>query len=424
MPLTGRRKISAPENRAQRMRLFATGLLLFMAAAFFMFRHLTLAHPEWDAPLGYAVAFTEAAMVGGLADWFAVTALFRHPLGLPIPHTAIIPVNKDRIADSMAMFLRENFLTPQVVARRLRGFNLAASAGAFLADPRRDEQSRLRAGAAGLFADVLESLDPDRMGGMVKAGLRTQLEKIDLAPLLAQMLDNAIADKRHLPVLENLLRKIGEVVEANAPMIREMIHQRANTVMRWTGLDERLANGVLDGTYRLLAEVIVQPDHPLRGKIDEALVKLSRDLREDPEMRARVERIKRELLENPAMAHWIDAMWERAREALLRAVRNPDKALAGTLGESIGQLGKALGDDPRLQLLVNRFARRTLVGVASRYGMEIVRLVSETVKRWDAKTVSDRIEGAVGRDLQFIRINGTVVGGLVGVAIHTLDRLL
>lgn len=406
------------------MRLFATGLLIVMAAAFFTFRRLATLYPEWSLPLGFAIAFTEAAMVGGLADWFAVTALFRRPLGLPIPHTAIIPVNKDRIADSMARFLRENFLTPQVVARRLSGFNLAASAGAFLADPRRSDQSRLREGAAGLFADVLESLDPEQMGGMVKTGLRRQLEKLDLAPLLGQMLANAIADNRHLPVLESLLRKVGETVEANEPMIREMIHQRANTIMRWTGLDERLASGVLDGTYRLLAEVIVQPDHPLRAKIDDALTRLADDLRHDPAMHLRVERIKLELLENPAMAAWIDSMWERARQALLRAVRNPGKALSGSLGESLSQLGRALGEDARLQALVNRFARRTLVGVASRYGSEIVRLVSETVKRWDAKTVSDRIEGAVGRDLQFIRINGTVVGGLVGLAIHAVERWL
>ena len=411
-------------DRGKRMRLFATGLLLAMAAAFLLLRRLAVLHPAWGGPLGYTLAFAEAAMVGGLADWFAVTALFRRPLGLPIPHTAIIPVNKDRIADSMARFLHDNFLTPQVVARRLRGFNLAASVGTFLSDPRRDEQSRIRAGAAGLLADVLQSLDPEQMGGMVKAGLRRQLGKVDLAPLLGQMLANAIADKRHLPVLESLLRKVGETVEANEPMIREMIHQRASTIMRWTGLDERLANGVLDGTYRLLAEVIVQADHPLRGRIDEALARLADDLRNDPVMRRKVERVKLELLENPAVAAWLDAMWERARAALLRAVRNPDQALAGSLGESIAHLGRALGEDARLQVLVNRFARRTLVGVVSRYGAEIVRLVSETVKRWDAGTVADRIEGAVGRDLQFIRVNGTLVGGLVGLAIHAVDRWL
>mgnify|MGYP006393112999 CR=1 FL=1 len=415
-------------DRARRMRLFATGLLLTMAALFLALHRLHGLFPAWDTPLGYAIAFTEAAMVGGLADWFAVTALFRRPLGLPIPHTAIIPENKDRIADSMARFLRENFLTPQVVARRLQGFNFAASLGGFLGDPTRGENPRIRAGAANLLADVLESLDPEQMGGMVKTGLKSQLARIDAAPLLAQMLENAIADQRHLPVLEAMLRKVGEVIEANEPMIREMIHARANTIMRWTGLDERLANGVLDGTYRLLAEIIVQPDHPLRGKVDEALTALVRDLRSDPEMQARVARIKAELLANPALGAWIEAMWERGRTALLEAMRNPEAALSSslgaTLGQGLGQLGAALGGDARLQVMVNRFARRTLVGVSARYGSEIVRLVSETVKRWDAQTVSARIEGAVGRDLQFIRINGTLVGGLFGLAIHTVERFL
>ncbi|GAM04655.1 membrane protein [Novosphingobium sp. MBES04] len=415
-------------DRARRMRLFATGLLLTMAALFLALHRLHGLFPAWDTPLGYAIAFTEAAMVGGMADWFAVTALFRRPLGLPIPHTAIIPENKDRIADSMARFLRENFLTPQVVARRLQGFNFAASLGGFLGDPTRGENPRIRAGAANLLADVLESLDPEQMGGMVKTGLKSQLARIDAAPLLAQMLENAIADQRHLPVLEAMLRKVGEVIEANEPMIREMIHARANTIMRWTGLDERLANGVLDGTYRLLAEIIVQPDHPLRGKVDEALTALVRDLRSDPEMQARVARIKAELLANPALGAWIEAMWERGRTALLEAMRNPEAALSSslgaTLGQGLGQLGAALGGDARLQVMVNRFARRTLVGVSARYGSEIVRLVSETVKRWDAQTVSARIEGAVGRDLQFIRINGTLVGGLFGLAIHTVERFL
>ena len=157
MPLTRRILPVLPADRAKRMRMTATGLLVAMAAAFLLLRHFAGTHPAW----GYALAFTEAAMVGGLADWFAVTALFRHPLGLPIPHTAIIPVNKDRIADTMAVFLKDNFLTPQVVARRVRAFNLAASAGGYLTDTRNGGQSRLRAGAADLFGDVLQSLDPD-----------------------------------------------------------------------------------------------------------------------------------------------------------------------------------------------------------------------------------------------------------------------
>jgi uncharacterized membrane-anchored protein YjiN (DUF445 family) len=387
-----------------------------MAIAFLLLRRFSGEHPAW----GYALAFTEAAMVGGLADWFAVTALFRRPLGLPIPHTAIIPENKDRIAETMAAFLRDNFLTPIVVARRMRGYNIAGAAGTYLADPAMGGEGRLRAGAASLLGDVLESLDKDQLGSMVKGGLRAQLEKLDLAPLLGQLLTAAIADQRHLPVIESFIRRAALTIEDNEDLVRAIIHDRAGGMMRWTGLDEKLANAVLDGLYKLLAETLVMPDHPLRGRIIEGIDQLAHDLLHDPAMQARVQRLKGEVLDNPAMARWLDGMWEQLRLKLLRAVRDPGRVLSGQMGDSMAALGKALQGDPRLQLLVNRFARRTTVGMVTRYGDEIVRLVSETVRRWDARTVTDRIEGAVGRDLQFIRINGTLVGGLVGVLLHAL----
>ena len=402
------------------MRLFATGMLVGMAALFMVARHFLATHPAW----GYVLAFSEAAMVGGLADWFAVTALFRHPLGIPIPHTAIIPENKDRIAETMAAFLQENFLTPPVVARRLNATNIAAAAGSWLADPKGGSGGRIRAGAAELLAQVLESLDPERLGVQVRGGLVRQLGKLEIAPLLGGLAETAIADRRHLPVIDSLVRWAGLTLEDNEELIRDMIHRRANAVLRWTGLDETLATSVLDGIYKLLAEVIVDPEHPLRGKIEEGLAKLSADLKQDPELRVRVERMKDELLANPAVAKWWQGVWERLRTSLLKRLRAPDAGIGGQLGEALAELGTALRDDPRMQAQVNRFARRTLVGVATRYGDQIVRLVSETVKRWDARTVTERIEGAVGRDLQFIRINGTLVGGLVGVLIHAVDALL
>jgi len=408
-----------PADRARVMRLFATGLLVAMAGLFAVALNYEETHPAW----GYALAFAEAAMVGGLADWFAVTALFRRPLGLPIPHTAIIPENKDRIADTMASFLRNNFLTPAVVARRMSGMNLALAAGNFLSEPASGGQSRIRAGAAELFAELLESLDPERLGGQVKAGLKGQLDKLEVAPLLGQMIEAAIADKRHLPLLESILRWAGLTLEANEELVRDMIHQRANALLRLTGLDERLANSVLDGLYKLIAECIVDPDHPLRKKVEEGLEQLANDLREDPAMRAKVERMKRELLDNPALGQWWEAVWERIRRALIDHARNPEAALAGQLGSALSELGNALRSDPALQLQINQFARRTAVGVATRYGGQIVQLVSETVKRWDARTVTDRIESAVGRDLQFIRVNGTLVGGLVGIVIHFIIEM-
>ena len=397
----------------------ATLLLVAMAALFLLAHNMLDVHPAW----GFVHAFAEAAMVGGLADWFAVTALFRHPLGLPIPHTAIIPENKDRIADTMAQFLRSNFLTPVVVARRMRDMNVARAAGDFLIKRGDTTEGRLRAGAAQMLVELLESLDPDRLGLQVKAGLARQAEKLDISPLLGRMLEAAIADNRHRPLMDSMIRWAGLTLEDNEEMVRTMVQQRANSVIRWTGLDGRLANSVLDGLYRLLAEILVDPHHHLRAKVQEGLQKLASDLQHDPETRAKVERMKNDLLANPAVGDWWMGVWERLRLSLIETIRNPDKAMGGEVGNSLAELGKTLQSDPALQLQVNRFARRTLVGVVNRYGEQIVGLVSHTVKSWDASTVTGRIESAVGRDLQFIRINGTLVGGLVGVTIHVLTLI-
>ncbi|MEM7780390.1 MAG: DUF445 domain-containing protein [Pseudomonadota bacterium] len=408
-------------DRARRMRWSATGLLAAMAAVFFTTHGPAVApgaHPAW----GYANAFAEAAMVGGLADWFAVTALFRHPLGLPIPHTAIIPSNKDRIADTMAQFLQENFLTPSVVARRMSGMNVARAVGDFLVEsPNKASgvsSSRITSGAAEMLAEVLESLDPDRLGNQVRAGLGNQLAKIDVSPLAGRMLESAIADGRHMPLIEGFVRWAGLTLEDNEETVRIIIHDRVNGVLRWAGLDKTISSNVLDGLYKLLAEVLVDPEHPIRSKVEEGLEKLAQDLQHDPETRARVEEMKRDVLENPAVAEWWLGVWERIRQSLIRRARDPESGLGNDMRSGLADLGKALKQDQRLQVQINRFARRTAVGVATRYGGEIVTLVSETVKRWDATTITGRIESAVGRDLQFIRINGTLVGGLVGMTLH------
>ncbi|MDP4605891.1 MAG: DUF445 domain-containing protein [Erythrobacter sp.] len=407
------------------MRWTATGMLAAMAVIFVATHGLAATgHPAW----GYLNAFAEAAMVGGLADWFAVTALFRHPLGLPIPHTAIIPENKDRIADTMAQFLRENFLTPAVVARRMAGMNIAKAAGEFLAaSPERggtDHRSRITSGAAELLAEVLESLDPDRLGNQVRSGLAGQLAKLDIAPLAGRMIETTMADKRHQPLIDGFVRWAGLTIEDNEDTLRDMIHQRVAGVLRWAGIDKTISSSVLDGLYKLLAEVLIDPNHPLRGKIEEGLQKLGQDLQHDPETRAKVEEMKRDLIANPAVAVWWTGVWERIRRSLIARARDPESGMGGEMRVMLAELGEALQADARLQHQINRFARRTMVGVATRYGDQIVRLVSETVRRWDARTITDRVEGAVGRDLQFIRINGTLVGGLVGMTLHFLTTVL
>ena len=404
---------------AQRMRRVATGMLIAMAALFIIARALAGIHPA----MGFVQAFAEAAMVGGLADWFAVTALFRHPLGLPIPHTAIIPRNKDRIGDTLAAFLRDNFLTPAVVGRRMGKLDVASAAGRFLSQPSGGD-GRLRQGASRLAADILESLNQERLGGMVKGAVAQRLVALNLGPLIGQALEAAMRDGRHRPVLDAMIGWAAKTLAANEGLIREMVHARAGKILRWTGLDETVATAIIDGLQKLLDETAADPGHPLRHKAEEGLAKLAFDLQFDIVTQARVAKVRDEIVANPAMQRWIDGLWEQARAGLLRAARDPSGALAGRLGEALRQLGGTLQEDVVLRTAINRFVRRAAVGAAAAYGDGIVKLVSETVRAWDASTVTTRLESAVGRDLQYIRVNGTLVGGLVGLALHLIDTLL
>jgi uncharacterized membrane-anchored protein YjiN (DUF445 family) len=413
------RPAALPPHPARRMRLVATGMLIAMAALFLAARTTAHLHPA----IGFVQAFAEAAMVGGLADWFAVTALFRHPLGLPIPHTAIIPRNKDRIGDTLALFLRDNFLTPAVVARRMQRLDVAGAAGRFLASPSGGD-GRLREGASRLIADMLEALDQERLGGMVKGAIAQRLRAMNLAPLIGQALEAAMRDGRHGPVMDGIVHWADHTLAANDHLIRQMVQERSGKILRWTGLDENLANAIIDGLRKMLADMAQDPGHSLRLKAEEGLAQLAADLQFDVGMQARVARIRDEIVDNPAMQRWIDGLWEQARTGLLRAVRDPGKAMAGRLGEALQQLGHVMQEDARLRFLINRFVRRAAVGATATYGGSIVTLVSETVRGWDAGTVTNRLEHAVGRDLQYIRVNGTLVGGLVGLAIHALDTLL
>ena len=250
--------------------------------------------------------------------------------------------------------------------------------------------------------------------------VRAQIARVDLAPLAGHVLAGMIADGRHMPLIDSVLRRAGALLEANEAALRGLIHDRASTLMRWTRLDDRLANALLDALYALLAETLIDPAHPMRRKIDVSLDSLAHDLIGDPAMAQRVARMKDDVLANPAFATWLDGVWERSRTGMIAMLRAPGDG-TGELGAGLAGFGRALGDDPALRAMVNRFARRALAGLASRHGDDIVRIVSETVRRWDARTVSARIESAVGRDLQFIRINGTLVGGLVGLALHAAE---
>jgi len=408
-------RLNPAQGGVRGMRIMATGMLVAMAAIFL----IANGYDEQYPVLGFVKAFAEAAMVGGLADWFAVTALFRHPLGLPIPHTAIIPRNKDRIGDTLAQFLQDNFLTPSVVARRMRRLDVAGAIGRFLGNP--PGEGRMREGASRLVANILESLDQERLGGMVKSAVSSRLRSMEVSPLIGQSLEAAITDERHVPVLDAVITWVGRTLDANEDMIRRMVHDRTNFMVRLAGLDSKIADSLIDGLRRLTIDMAVDADHPLRAKAEEGMAQLAWDMRYDPAMRVKVEEVKNQIVENKAMSDWVEGLWENARASLLKAARDPDAVMAGKFGEAMRQLGETLQHDAQLKSTINTFARRAVVGAVASYGSGIVALVSDTIRGWDAQTITDRLEGAVGRDLQYIRINGTLVGGLVGLIIHTVE---
>lgn len=363
-------------------------------------------HPQWV----WAQAFAEAALVGGLADWFAVTALFRHPMGIPIPHTAIIPKSKDRIGEALATFLKTNFLTPVNVARRLEGFDAANALAGMLERPA--SGGRVRRGLSNLMTQLAETPAAAAVMKRLQDGASARLRDLEISPLLGRMLEAMIADGRHRPVIDQLIAWAARTIDSQEGLIRTMVEERTSWVLRLVNVDERIANELVNGLRGLLADLSADPDHPVREKADLALSNLAFDLQHMPETREKVERVKRELLANPAVADWLEGLWSRAKEGLLRM----------TGGEGLSEIGEAMArslrEDPQLGTAVNQLARRAVVGTVADHGDSIVKLVSETVKGWDAATITDRLEGAVLRDLQYIRLNGTLIGGLIGLALH------
>jgi uncharacterized membrane-anchored protein YjiN (DUF445 family) len=224
-------------------------------------------------------------------------------------------------------------------------------------------------------------------------------------------------------MLEAAIRWMARALDANEQLIREMVQKKANWVLKLAGLDEKLADAIIDGLKKLTVEMSTDPAHPVRIKVEEALVQLANDLQTRPETQERVEGIKEQLLDNKSVSLWLDTLWQKGREAIIRAARNPDAVLAGKLGEILMSMGGTLEKDARIRSAINQFARRAVVGMAASYGGSIVKLVSETIRSWDARTVTARLESAVGRDLQYIRINGTLVGGLVGLLLYLIDKL-
>lgn len=398
------------------MRLLATLLLAAMAMLF----AATLVWGQGAHPaLPWLRAFAEAAMVGGLADWFAVTALFRHPLGLPIPHTAIIPRQKDRLGDTLAQFLKDNFLKTQVVVRRLEDADLAGVLSRWLSAPP-DATAGGRRGIGPLVAQLIEGLDDPAIGELVESVVRDRLEATRFSPIVADVVDMMVSRGRHEPLIDAAVDWGLATLSDEEPAIRSMVTERTNWLLRLAGADESMSNSMIGAVQRLLVEMRQDQNHPVRLRIAEALTTWAFDLRHFPEAQARVEGFKADMLANPAMAQWVRGLWGSARAALSASLNDP----AGSrLGGAMAAIGNRIENDRAMKSALNSALRRAIAGLAKTHGDSIVKLVSDTVRGWDADTVTEKVEQAVGRDLQFIRINGTLIGGCIGLVIHAAAML-
>ncbi len=401
----------------RRMKVFATALLAAAAVVFVVTRSLEDS-VSWLAPVR---ATAEAAMVGALADWFAVTALFRHPLGVPIPHTAIIPANKDRIGRSLGQFVQQNFLSPDLVASRLRDAQPSRRAGAWLADP--SNAHRASETVATVVAGLPDVLDDDEISGAVRHAIIERIRATPAAPLLARGLEVAIAEGHHHTMVDAVLARSSEYLDDN----RDVLYERLRTESPWWVpgvLDERIFGKIFRGAQRLVADLEADPDHQLRHDIDVRLRELVERLRTDPELAARVEGRKEQLLDHPDVQAWAGSVWADVKDYLVTSARQPGSVLRFRFEGALMAVGARLRDDRSLQATVDGWLIDAVGAVATQYADGAADYIAATVERWDPADTADRLELVVGRDLQFIRINGTVVGGLAGLLIYLVGNLL
>lgn len=402
----------------EQARQLATGLFLAMAGLYALTETALSAHPA--AP--YLNAFAEASMVGALADWFAVTALFRRPLGLPIPHTAVIPRSKERIAESLGQFIVENFLAPELVAKRLAGIDIAGGAARHAADPA--AAARIADGMIASIPPLLDTLDDARVANLLRGAVERQVGAIAAAPLLGEALAILTEQGRHQALIDVAIDEGGRLVAENEPALRARVRDKTGWLWRLAGVDAKASDALLAAMRETLSEIAADPAHPLRADLALWLARLAQDLKTDPALRAQVERAKAEMLAHPAVGAYLRDVWGHAKAALRAAAADPHGPLRETAARLIAEIASAVIADAEAREALNQRLRPMLAELAGRHGPDIARLVADTIRSWDTDTLTSKLEQSVGRDLQYIRINGALVGGIVGLALHLATEAL
>ncbi|MGI9119886.1 MAG: DUF445 domain-containing protein [Acidimicrobiales bacterium] len=370
---------------------------------------------------GYVQATAEAALVGGLADWFAVTALFRRPLGLPIPHTAIVVERKEQFGVTLGEFIQESFLTPEVVVERVRAAAVVPRVADWLADPAHSKRAAAHlAETAVALADLAHD---DDIHTMVEDVVRTRLEAMPLAPLAGRALRFLTTDGRHHDLFDAGARGLATYLGEHREELRRQFSGRS----RWWlpgAIEERLFDRLVDGARRALTDMVGDPDHDLRRHIEAGLTQLAVDLETSASLWERGERLKADLVSQPQLRRWAATLWRDAKAQLRTQAADPGSELRVRLEKALTTASERLGSDELVAAKVQDGVESAARYVAEHFSGEIADLVSGTISRWDGEQTSHRLELLLGPDLQYIRLNGTVVGGVAGLALHTIARAL
>nr|WP_064569134.1 DUF445 family protein [Gordonia sp. LAM0048] len=405
----------------RKMKAVATGFLVFAAIVYLFTRYLEHRDgADVAAWVGYVRAASEAGMVGALADWFAVTALFRHPLGIPIPHTALIRKKKDDIGEQLGGFIEENFMTPDVVVYRAEQLDLPRRLATWVADP--DNAPRVSGEAARAITLAAEMLRDEDVEQLIQAALKWAAEP-QWAPPTGRILEQLIAEDRLEPVFQLLCDRAHEWALSSQDLVDRVVDRDGP---QWTPkfvnnlVGDRIYRELVDFTYK----VRMDPDHELRRAMHQFVEKFADDLQNDPDMIAKFEALKLELVGRDEVTGAASTAWQTGKAVIEEMLSDPNSTLRNTLSDSIIQLAQRIRDDRPLQEKMNGWVARVAHHVAANYSQEIISVITETVRGWDADDTSRKIELQVGRDLQFIRINGTVVGALAGLVIYSTSVLI
>lgn len=400
-----------------KMKLRAAALFWFVSILFV----LAAIFERQYAWLSFVRATAEAAMVGAIADWFAVTALFRHPLNLKIPHTAIIPRRKDAIGQEFGTFVQHNFLSEEVIADKLQSLDIAQSGARWISQPENSQQLANHA-AVGLTAMIQVMKDED-VQDLIERGVVTQIRSIRVAPLLATLLTLVTAGNRHQELLYGTLKLVVHLLEENKQAIRTKISRETPW---WVPrrVDDAIYQRIIKTVKETLHDVNSDPHHPLHAKFNEVVSHFVEDLKHSPDIIARENALKEELLQHPAVREFSFSLWIDIKTSLLEPGSNPDSDFRRPIQHGITKFGEALLNDKVLLEKINRWVEDVVRYIIKEYGHEVGYLISQTIRNWDTEATSRKVELYIGKDLQFIRINGTLVGGLAGLMIHLVFLLL